>query len=555
MLTRYERSTASWVIVAALLLSGIFGLAAAYAIDYLVGPGGPPPIKRLYAAAFWGLGWTGLTGGWWLTTFYNSSGAIFGLYHPWPRFAGVALLAGWAFWGAALSAAIPSARRWREGKRAGGAPNPARPAPPPTAAQAEAVRKRLVIPTHGTLIGVSEGCAAVILTDAQANHHVMVIGATGSGKSTALRNLIASAVARGHAVLVIDGKGSDELRRRVQDIAAKHGRDFRAFTFRGGHHWNPCKHGDPTHLRDTVASLWRSENLYYQSITTHWLGTITQALAAAGVSATLRGLKELSNPDFKALDALLRRIPDSALSDRLRAPFLHPDEGTKSGIAGVGHRLGRLTETPVGSGLEPADDPALELDLLECATADGGPIGYFSLDSMQYPEAARDVGALVMQELQAVASELLARGNTRPVYLVIDEFSAFQTDQILTLLNKGRESGLHCVLATQDLADLERTGGRTAVAQIVANTAIKLVLRIDSRQTAEMLASTLGTRPGWQKQHRTAGGAATGEATARMEEQAWLDPSVLMQQSPGEATLICKAPEISVRRVRLFKAD
>ena len=45
-----------------------------------------------------------------------------------------------------------------------------------------------------------------------------------------------------------------------------------------------------------------------------------------------------------------------------------------------------------------------------------------------------------------------------PATIALDEFSALGADNVLSLLARGREAGVSVLLATQELADLERAG-------------------------------------------------------------------------------------------------
>jgi hypothetical protein len=74
----------------------------------------------------------------------------------------------------------------------------ARPIPPPPG-----------LPDHGKVLGDSELGAArpVRLTAADACHHVHLLGATGSGKSTLIANLALHDIQAGRGVVVIDPKG------------------------------------------------------------------------------------------------------------------------------------------------------------------------------------------------------------------------------------------------------------------------------------------------------------------------------------------------------------
>lgn len=541
------RHRAQWLLLAGIGLSGAIGLGGAWLIDRLAAPRGPTPRRRMVAALIWGAGWTASTRGRWVAAYYQAVGALVHL-DRWPPAGALALIAGWMFWALLLSAAMPATRRWRDAERA--RQSPGRLPPPPTTLPAQ--------PPHleagGTCLGLAAGALPVVLTDEQAQTHTLAIGATGSGKTNAIAWLMGDAVARGHAVVFIDGKGSPDLLRHAQEVCRQAGRDCRPFTFAGGAHWNPLRHGDHTHQRDLLSAAQEWSHPYFQAVAERYLGVVTQVLAATGTPASLQGVTQLLGPNTKPLQMLIRRVPDADLAERLFDIVERPDEGTRSGVAGLAHRLGRLSEAQIGPWLEPARHGAPEIDLVETATTAGGPVAYFSIDALAYPTTGRLLAAMVLQDLQHVASLLLAQGNRRPVHVFIDEFSPFDVQQLLALLNRGREAGICCVLATQDLADLERTGGRTAVDQVLANTGTKLCLRVDVRQTAERLAATVGTRPSWRATQRMVGDLPTGEGTARVEEVPVLEPSVLMQLRRGEAVLMRKHPNLSVQQVRLYRA-
>jgi hypothetical protein len=90
----------------------------------------------------------------------------------------------------------------------------ARPVPPPPG-----------LPEHGKLLGDSDlgPARAVRLTPADACHHVHLLGATGSGKSTLIANLALHDIREGRGVVVIDPKGDlvNDLLDRLPERATK----------------------------------------------------------------------------------------------------------------------------------------------------------------------------------------------------------------------------------------------------------------------------------------------------------------------------------------------
>ena len=84
----------------------------------------------------------------------------------------------------------------------------------------------------------------------------------------------------------------------------------------------------------------------------------------------------------------------------------------------------------------------------------------FSLNSSTYGKLAAQLGTLVVQDLVAASGDrpddaaAAARPSRRSIG--IDEFSALGADNVIALLARGRESGISVLLATQELADLDR---------------------------------------------------------------------------------------------------
>src|SRR6185437_13772721 len=101
----------------------------------------------------------------------------------------------------------------------------------------------------------------------------------------------------------------------------------------------------------------------------------------------------------------------------------------------------------------------------------GPQVVLFSLNSARYGRLAAQLGTLAVQDLVSASGDRL--GEARPglavtaATIAIDEFSA---------LARGRESGLSVLVATQELADLDRAGAGLRD-QVVGVTALKIFHR------------------------------------------------------------------------------
>jgi type IV secretory pathway TraG/TraD family ATPase VirD4 len=166
-----------------------------------------------------------------------------------------------------------------------------------------------------------------------------------------------------------------------------------------------------------------------------------------------------------------------------------------------------------------------------------------------------------VQDLVAASGARLSEGAARGLRAVvaIDEFSALQSDNVLALLARGRESGIGVLLATQELADLDRAG-RGLRDQILGNTALKIAHRQDVPESAERVARLAGTLRVWEQSHQRrsgaggvlgAGQAASVATSARLVERYRVEPEQVSTMRTGEALVVIKSPQTSARIARI----
>ena len=177
----------------------------------------------------------------------------------------------------------------------------------------------------------------------------------------------------------------------------------------------------------------------------------------------------------------------------------------------------------------------------------------FSLNSSLYGKLAAQLGTLVVQDLVGATGHRLQRGGAPPplATVAVDEFSALGTDHLLALLARGREPRVSLLLATQELADLERAA-RGFREQVIGLTAVKIVHRQDVPASAELIAQMAGTERVLEvtRQLRSPfapAGAARG--TAREVERYVVHPNEIKTLTTGQAVVLTKTPRAGVARV------
>ena len=393
----------------------------------------------------------------------------------------------------------------------------------------------------------------VVLSDRQLSAHALILGASGAGKSTTLLKLLTEHVRLGRPVVAIDMKGSPAFANSMARAARAAGRPFALWTPDGPASWNPLAHGNPTELKDKLIATERFTEPHYQRAAERYMQTVLQALHYAQPNAppTLVQVVEMMDP--RRLPGLLRRAPRQ-FADRVQDYLagLPPDQ--LSAIRGLATRLAIITEAHTGRFLGSGVEGAEAIDVR--AALAGDQVVVFSLNSSTYGKLSAQIGALAIQDLVAAAGHRLAQiPPAAQAVIGIDEFSALESDNVISLLARCREAGVSVLLSTQELADLDRSA-RGLRDQVLGSTAVKIAHRQEVPASARTIAQMAGTESVWEEsiqttRHPLLGLRETGRGTRRAGERFRVHPDEISSLPPGEAVLISKLPGRSVRTVRV----
>jgi len=408
----------------------------------------------------------------------------------------------------------------------------------------------------GTALGSDSRGREVTLDDRQLSAHGLILGASGAGKSTTLLTILCDHIKRGRPIVAIDMKGSPSFARELASAAAASGRPFRQWTPDGPNVWNPLHHGNATELKDKLIATERFTEPHYQRAAERYLQAAVGVLHAAhpGRPATLDEVVSAMDP--RRLAVLLRgltRDHSARVQDYLGS--LSPDQ--LSAIRGLGTRLAIISESHTGRFLSPSQAPGGRLIDMRTALA-GDEVVLFSMNSSTYGKLAAQIGTLVVQDLVTAAGHNLTTGAAEaragPAIIGIDEFSALGADNVIALLARGREAGVSVLLATQELADLDRAA-RGLRDQVLGNTAVKIAHRQDVPASAHTVAQMAGTVKQWEETRQIGGGLFGGHSgsrgTRRQVERFIVDPNEIKTLRTGEAVVIVKQPQARVARVRV----
>lgn len=328
--------------------------------------------------------------------------------------------------------------------------------------------------------------------------HMLVVGATGSGKTVTQTWIAARAIELGMGAIVIDPKGDSDMREELRRGSLAADRPFCEWTPDGGCVYNPFARGAASEIADKALAGEHFTEPHYQRQAQRYLGYVARGLRQGGIEISLRAIVEHMDPE--RLEALARDLPDQAA----RAAFAYLDSLSarqRGDLAGVRDRLAILSESDVGPWLDPDTPCADQLDLLGAVRRRA--IVYFNLESDRRPLLAQMLGAGIVQDLQTAVASL--QGSPIPTLVVIDEFSAVAAEQVVRLFGRARSAGFSLLLGTQELSDLRPPGRERMLDQILGNLSVLIAHRQVVPGSAELVASVSGTIGTWRVSRRSDG--------------------------------------------------
>jgi hypothetical protein len=380
-----------------------------------------------------------------------------------------------------------------------------------------------------------------------AGQHVMLLGATGSGKTTTARRIIAARTLTEHAaVLVLDQKGDPQDIEEMRRLAAAADVPFILFDSQDPDtdRWAPLWGTPDSVTARAVEPVGQSEPYYYDSLRRH-LDLVCRILHASDRwPPSVPFLIDACHPArFEILVGLAEALDPtthSALTRRAiaHAAYVSGAQGQKDLLGGV-NRLevalalaGRQVVTPRIT----SDGTAVAVSLPEAMRARAVIVWRTHADAMPDEAAALSVLALAdIHEAAGIAGV--------PWTLVLDELGAVirtAAQRALATLQRGRSHGGQVIVITQSAADVEAlTGQPGLLASLTDNFAAIIAHRQTAPESRDWLAKLMGTRAIWQHTNQTSGHGAqhSGQGSARRVREFRVSSDTFGALRRGEAVI------------------
>ena len=355
--------------------------------------------------------------------------------------------------------------------------------------------------------------------------HFKIIGTTGTGKSTAIREILTGALARGDRVVIADPDGG--YARRFYDPAR--GDVILSPFLSDGRKWDLLgeivNHYDIDQLaRSLIPDSGDPDRVWSDYGRTFFSAVVRQAL-------------KLPNPNDRELLRLLTASPQDSLRVLLAgtaaAPFL--EEGNEKMFGSI--------RSVVGAALKPLeyiiDQESAPFSVRQWvregrSQQTGGRGGVLFI-----PYTAGEIASL-----RAVISAWMRLGifeamdaeeGDQHLWFIIDELDALgEVDGLKDALARLRKFGGRCVLGLQSISQVSGTYGRGTAETIVENCGNTYILRCSTSEhggTSEFASKLIGQREVVHRTtSRTSGGVFTGRSSTTTGEQIRTEAAVMASE-------------------------
>ncbi len=376
--------------------------------------------------------------------------------------------------------------------------------------------------------------------------HIFVCGATGSGKTTTMRRVLAArTLTQGAALLILDQKGDQEDVEQMSRLAAAAGVPFVLIDplDTASDRYQPLW-GTPAQVAArAVEPIKQSEPYYYDVLRLH-LDTVCRVLHAADRwPPSIPFLIDACHPQhFEALKGvahglgeehrqLIRRVDEHGAYVSSRKG----SEDLSGGSARLHVALALANREIVTPRITP-DGDAVGVSLVNALRARAVVMWRMHADVM--PDEAAAMTVLALADLHDAAGQAGV-----PWTLMLDEFGAvikMAASRAVAILQRGRSHGGQVIVVTQSVADPEALSGVPGLLPSLTDNFSGVVAH---RQTApesrDWLAKLMGTRALWQSTNQTSGHGTqhSGRGSARRVREFRIGSDTFAELDRGEAVI------------------
>ena len=377
------------------------------------------------------------------------------------------------------------------------------------------------------------------------NQHCLIIGTTGSGKTTTILNFVDSNVYNDSPIIYLDGKGSIDLIESLHKIAIKYNRKFKVFTLRQHKDisniagYNPFASGSATEWTNRIMSLFVQASSrgqeHFSLQEQNYINFVANIIYKHGKSVDLRIFLALLEQPSKLLEFAQRIDPIIAA----KIANLYKDKNINSLINDVIKLLEIFIYSDYGHLFNTMDLENvinIQNDIIEKN------IILFLFDASSYPEDTRKVARMIINDINSSFAKF---DKFTRCLCVFDEFASYASENLSDIISLQRSKGMHAIIGTQSITTVKLKGDSTkrVAEELIACCNTYIIHRVNHSDDAKIMADLIGTQVSYKinfhsDENNTSKNLQTGFNLINSYK---IDPQIIKDLTTGEAVIYRKA--------------
>lgn len=384
-----------------------------------------------------------------------------------------------------------------------------------------------------------------------------LFGATGSGKTVTLFNLINFLIKEHMPLIFVYGKGDDnnfkdeqgnivhganKKYKKLEKIAKKIGKNLYTWNCGNFDKWDFLAVGSPSELKDKIIGLGLSadsSSTEYYSDNKDVLLVILYALKEIGGKVTISNIIELC--DLENLKELTRCEDVTKIVKQKIKLIKHMKE---KDINGLKNKLLKIFMSDFYQYLDGG------FNLREVIKNDD--IAYISLSNITSKKSAEMLGQMAINDYKTC---LQYNHSQKPIAFVLDEFTVFCGKQSIELATQTRSMGNHTILAMQDVSGLVNKVGEHYVNQMINNSNFIMVQKLNEASERKFLSKRFGTAKTYKVTTQIDTGSSNnsiGMGSVREVDEFRVHPNDIDKLQKGQAYIRRKVePYIYSKKIKI----
>ncbi|MCB4204529.1 type IV secretion system DNA-binding domain-containing protein [Deferribacterales bacterium Es71-Z0220] len=410
--------------------------------------------------------------------------------------------------------------------------------------------------------------------------HTLILGTTGSGKTTAFINIIGQHVDKGGGLIFVDGKADVDIQQKIIAIAQKQNREDDLFilNFISNQKTNTINilSGSSIEMKEVLTNLIVPEgvsgdNQYFYDNALSLLQIALSCLVylrdiakqkiniqqIISITSNLNNLVNLYKNNFKGIDVNFKDEKINKTIKQLTVEYFDAmghvnyesndfNEETirqhqyafstlKNGLEILSSQFGHIFNS---------DDA--DIDLKEIIKNNS--ILYVALPALEKSnETLKKLGKLIITMLRQVTAAQLTNLDLRteiPFLLMLDEFGAYSTSELTTIMQQARSLNVAVIVAMQELTSLKNRDEDKLLDSVLSNTNTQIFLKAKEPNTLQKIEQLAGKEKVFERTEYTANSVdvlkniTSYEKTYKATEQNRISTIHLQEFSNGQCIII-----------------